>query len=206
MELRTTARRFDELYSLLLQRLSPRRVFHTLGTAHTAVGLAARHGADPLAALLAALLHDMAKEHDHAALLEKMEQHLRDLDPDDKDFPSIWHAIVGEILAREEFGVLSPEIGLAIRTHPTGDGEMNLLGQIIFLSDYIEPTRTYDGVKNLRRLARENLAAAIDAAILNKTEFIKKKGRRLHGRSLRALEAARRRAAHDAPVVNGKED
>jgi len=204
---RTTARRFDEIYAFLLQRLSPHRVLHSLGTAHTAVRLAALHGADPEAALLAALLHDMAKEHDHAVLLARIERHLSEMDPDDRDFPSIWHAIAGEILAYEEFNVLSPEIGAAIRTHPTGNAEMNQLEQIIFLSDYIEPTRgSYRHANELRRLAREDLGTAVDAAILAKTEFLTKRGRRLHARSLSARRAAQSRSQGAAVPAEGKKE
>ena len=204
MEHRISAHQLDQIYTLLQQRLSPRRVQHTLGAAQTAVRLAQRWGADPTEALVAALLHDIAKEHAHGDLECLIEKNSREITEDDRSHPGVWHAVAAEVIAREELGVTSPEIGLAIRIHPTGDAEMNLLEQIIFLSDYIEPTRVYNGVEELRRLAREDLNAAIDAAILHKTDYITRRGKTLHARSRRALESVHRRIRKKETLGKGE--
>jgi nicotinate-nucleotide adenylyltransferase len=203
MHERATARQLDDLYALLLQRLSPRRIFHTIGAAHVAVRLAVRWNASPAAALIAALLHDVAKDENREALAERIEGDLGNTRPEDLEIPSTWHAVAGEIIARREFGV-SPEIGGAILLHPTGDAEMGLLAQIIFLADYIEPMRAFDGVRKLRQMAGEDLAAAVDAAILLKTSFVEKRGKPLHKRSERAREAARRRFLARIATLEGK--
>ncbi len=188
-----TARRLDDLYDILNQRLSPKRVRHVLGVAETTVRLASLWGADLYEALVAALLHDIGKEEEREAQRARIERSSQGLNPEDRDFPGIWHAVSGEIIAREEFGVTSPPVLRAIRLHPTGDGEMSCLERIIFLSDYIEPTRTYDGVAELRRLARLDLEAAVDKAILKKTSSLLHQGKTLHARSRRALRAAEER-------------
>jgi nicotinate-nucleotide adenylyltransferase len=180
----TTAARLDQVYTALGERLSPRRMLHVLGACHTAVTLAERWGGDPSAALAAALLHDIAKELDL-----KNHPGLSEMDAEDAAHPGVWHAALGASLAREEFGVDSPLVERAIRVHPTGDGEMSLLDRIVYLSDYIEPCRTHPGARRLRELARRDLAAAADHAILEKTDYVQGKGKTLHARSERARAA-----------------
>lgn len=199
MQDRPTACQFDFIYTVLHQRLSPRRIYHTLGAAHMSLLLAHRWGCDPDCALTAALLHDIAKEQKHDEILSQIEQDLQVvMHPDDRHFPDIWHALAGEIVARKDLGISSPEVGVAIRLHPTGDGEMALLEKIIFLADYIEPTRSFDGVDDLRRLAWEDLDKAVDLAIVRKTGYLRENGRKLHGRSQRALNKAQRRHGSDS--------
>ena len=205
MENRTSARQLDEIYTLLHQRLSPRRIAHVLGVAHMALRLASRWGADLETTLLAALLHDIAKEHDHQALLSMFERHLREIHPEDEGFPGLWHAAAGEIVAREELGISSPEVCMAIRLHPTGREDMSLLEEIIFLSDFIEPSRRFSGVEELRLLSETDLRAAMDSAIVQKTDYVQSKGGPLHARAARLRVAALRRLSErEAPPEIGK--
>ena len=45
----------------------------------------------------------------------------------------------------------------AIMYHTTGKPDMTLLEKIIYLADYIEPTRDFPGVEALRRTVYEDL-------------------------------------------------
>lgn len=179
------AENLDTLTAVLAHRLPPKRYFHTLAVAHTALALAHRWGVNPDAALAAALLHDIAKKKDLEPYRDVLMR-----DPEDRDFPGIWHAVAGAIIAREEFGVADPAVLHAIRTHPTGDVEMSDLDRIVFLADYTAPLRRYDGVEEIRRLARCDLAGAARLAIVRKTRYIRESGKPMHARSLRAIEAA----------------
>jgi predicted HD superfamily hydrolase involved in NAD metabolism len=187
-----TAIQLDEITFILRERLSPQRVLHSLGTSHSAVFLANRWGCDPDEALLAALLHDIAKEESPSAQREIIVRSARWHNPEDDAFPSIWHAAASAAVACEEFGA-SETVGRAIAIHPTGDAGMTLLEKIIFLADYIEPTRTWQGVGDLRELARQNLEEAAHAAIFKKTAHVNEKRKPLHPRSQRALAEAEKR-------------
>lgn len=187
-----TAVRLDEITAILHERLSPPRVLHSLGASHSAVVLANRWGCDPGEALLAGLLHDIAKEEKPSAQREIITRSERWHDPVDDPFPAIWHAVAGAAVACEEFG--APEtVGWAIALHPTGDAGMTLLEKVIFLSDYIEPTRVWRGVGDLRDLARLDLEEAVWVAVLKKTAHVKSKRKPLHPRSQRALVEAEKR-------------
>ncbi len=82
------------------------------------------------------------------------------LDNAQKENPKLLHAITGAALAKDMFGV-SEEISQAIRWHTTGKPDMTTLEKIIYLADYIEPTRNFDGVEQLRELAYEDLDKAL---------------------------------------------
>ena len=56
------------------------------------------------------------------------------------------HSKTGAAIARDVFGV-DEEIYLAINWHTTGRAGMSLLEKIIYMADYIEPTRDFEGVE-----------------------------------------------------------
>ena len=66
------------------------------------------------------------------------------------------HAKTGAAIARDLFGV-SDEIYWAIYWHTTGKADMTKLEKVIYLADYIEPSRDFPGVEELRRTVYEDL-------------------------------------------------
>jgi predicted HD superfamily hydrolase involved in NAD metabolism len=199
-----TAKGLDEITTAVRQRLSQSRVLHTLGSCHQGVALACRWNVNPDHALVACLLHDIAKEESKSDQRRRIERVGIEFTDDDLEHKPLWHALAAEAVAREEFGIDAEEICRAIRLHPTGDGEMGPLDRIVFLADYIEPSRHWENFEALRRLARQDLVAAADEATIQKTTHVReKKGRALHMRSRRALEAAlaRRNAANPSAAT-----
>ena len=66
------------------------------------------------------------------------------------------HSKTGAAIARDVFAV-DDEAYNAILYHTTGKPDMTLLEKIIYLADYIEPTRDFPGVEELRRTVYEDL-------------------------------------------------
>ncbi|HBF33713.1 TPA: phosphohydrolase [Candidatus Sumerlaeota bacterium] len=182
----------DHITATLYQRLSPGRVLHCIGTAHAAVTLALRWSANAEDALVAALLHDIAKQEPEDVLRRLMQESGASL-TDEAPFQKVWHAAAGALIARRDFGA-SEEAARAILLHPTGDAGMSVLEQIIFLADYIEPSRAWDGVNDIRALARQDLQAAVHDATKRKTAHVRERGTELHPRSCRALAEAEEQA------------
>ncbi|MFS8512340.1 MAG: bis(5'-nucleosyl)-tetraphosphatase (symmetrical) YqeK, partial [Planifilum fulgidum] len=77
---------------------------------------------------------------------------------------------------REELGVDDEEVLNAIRSHTTGRPGMSLLEKVVFLADYIEPGRSFSGVEEVRRLAREDLDRAILKALDNTIVYLVERG------------------------------
>lgn len=74
----------------------------------------------------------------------------------------------------------------AVRWHTTGRPAMSQLEKIIYLADYIEPTRDFEGIDELRRLCDENLDAAMELGLRMSIEDVRANGREVHPDSIRA--------------------
>ena len=119
-------------------------------------GLATRYGADVEKARVAALLHDCTKKLDMPEQLALCRQYGIELDELEQKALKLLHAKTGAAIAREVFGV-DDEIYRAIWWHTTGHADMTLLEKIIYLADYIEPSRDFPGVNDLRACVYEDL-------------------------------------------------
>lgn len=169
--------------------LSSKRLLHSLGVARTAVYLAELYGVDPQQAEIAGLLHDCAREMSYAELLRQAEvQHLP-LDALDRQAPVLLHARLGAHIARTEYGITDEAILQAITCHTVGGPQMTTLDKIIFLADYIEPGRDFDGVEALRAVAAQNLDQAVLAAYDQTIAYMRQKKIVIHPDTLAGRQA-----------------
>mgnify|MGYP002573200710 CR=1 FL=1 len=146
----------QQLRPIALSYLKAKRCAHVLGTAATAVKLAEKYGADVHRAEVAGLLHDCTKKLSMPEQLALCEKYGIALDALEKKALKLLHAKTGAALARDVFGV-DDEIYNAILWHTTGKPDMTVLDAVVNLADYIEPTRSYPDVDEIRRLAQGSL-------------------------------------------------
>ncbi len=177
----------EDLRCVAMTMLKHSRIPHVLGTEETAAALARRWGAGEDAARRAALLHDCTKRLDREQHLELCRLYSVPLDREERREEKLLHAITGAAVAREEFG-MPPEIVSAIRWHTTGKADMSLLEKIIYLADYIEPTRDFCDLRELRKLAFEDLDRAMLLGFTMAVQDLKKKGVVVHSNSVRARD------------------
>ena len=152
----------SEMKTKLSETLSERRYLHSLGVADEAKKLAAVYGENEERSYLAGLLHDCAKElppENMADIL--LDKYNVETDELARIMPKLLHGPLGACMAKDEYGVDDDGIYDAIWCHTTGKPDMTLLEKIIYIADYIEPLREFDGVDDLRRLAYENMDKAI---------------------------------------------
>lgn len=151
----------QELLDLLKKMVSPRRYQHILGVERATIELAKLYDyRDFEKASIAALLHDLCKEipaEEMQALAVKFDGRI-DLE---RANAAILHGPAASQYAKDELGLIDQEVLLAVSQHSIGALEMSLLSQILFVADYIEAGRDFKGVKKARKLARENLQAAV---------------------------------------------
>ena len=74
---------------------------------------------------------------------------------------AVWHGLAAAELARAKYSVFDDEIVHAIAQHTIGAKEMSLLSKLLFVADYIEPGRNFDGVAEARKLAETDLDAVV---------------------------------------------
>lgn len=149
---------FRKIQKKLYKKLDSHRYQHTLGVMYTCAALAMVHGVDLGKAQTAGLLHDCAKCIPNGKKLKLCKKHEIPVTPFEKENPFLIHAKLGAYLARKKYKVEDEEILSAIRCHTTGKEAMTTLEQIVFIADYIEPTRsTAPHLERLRRLAFQDL-------------------------------------------------
>lgn len=150
----------EEMRQSILARLTGYRYEHTLGCEKAAAALARRFGADEEKAAFAALLHDITKRLSREEQLYLCEKY--DIIPCDVERIEwkMLHGKTAAAVARHEYG--APEdVCAAIACHTTGKAGMTALDKIIYLADYIEETRDFEGVEPARELAMHDMDRAL---------------------------------------------
>lgn len=166
--------------------LKPKRIPHVAGCEQEASKLALRWSEDPGDAAEAGILHDITKKLSMDEQLILAEKYGIVFDKFERENIKLTHAITGAALSKELFGV--PErIYSAIRWHTTGRADMTLLEKIIYIADYIEPTRDFEGVERLRQLAYEDIDSAMALGLRMSLEELRQSGIEPHGATVSAL-------------------
>lgn len=177
--------KLEDITEFVDARLSAKRFVHVKGVMETAKELAKLHGVNVADAELAALVHDISKEqniHQVKRILGLKEEHAY-LEHSSK----IWHAPLGAIVAEETFGISNVDILNAIRFHTTGRPGMSDLEKVIFVADYTEPNRTYDGCIAVRELWND-LDQATCEILKQKVEKVISAGGEIHPDTTAAYE------------------
>ena len=165
--------------------LTPKRYQHSIGVMETAVEMAEIFGVDVEKARLAGLLHDCAKDIDKDEMLRLCKEMNIPLDPVKREQRSLIHADLGAKMLETEFGITDPDIISAVKYHTLGRENMTDLEKILYLADCIEPNRShYEGLEELRQLARTNLDCAMLAAIDRSVDYVLHRHRKLHSQTL----------------------
>ena len=144
----------DGLKRRLAAEQSPARFAHTCGVEQTALRIGALCAPRELYRLrAAALLHDATKEYPCEKQLKIAAESGIIIDDCEKSSSALLHAasaaaLIGMDPAYSAFA--DPAVIDAVRWHTTGRAGMSVLEQIIFLADYIEPTRTHAACAALR--------------------------------------------------------
>ena len=177
----------QQLRPIALSYLKAKRCAHVLGTAATAVKLAEKYGVDVHRAEVAGLLHDCTKKLSMPEQLALCEKYGIALDELEKKALKLLHAKTGAALARDVFGV-DDEIYNAILWHTTGKPDMTVLEKVIYLADFIEPTRDFPGVDALRRTVWEDLDRGLLMGLEMTVEEMEEMGNPIHVNTLAARD------------------
>lgn len=177
----------DELRICSLSMVYAKRHRHILGVEETAAKLACFWGADPELARRAGILHDCTKYLSLEEHLGICEAERLELDEMEAASAKLLHSKTGAALARHLYGQ-NDEVYWAIYWHTTGKADMSLLEKIIYLADYMEPNRDFDGVEELRRLCYEDLDAALLLGVQMSIDDLKERGVPIHKNTQGALD------------------
>lgn len=164
-----------------------KRVPHIRGTEEEAVRLARRWGADEELARRAGILHDCTKYLEMEEQLGLCRKYGIALDELEQKAVKLLHSKTGACMARDIFGE-PDEVYEAIFWHTTAKDKMTTLEKILYLADYIEPNREFDGVERLRALAYTDLDRALLLGVETTIQEMEDRKLPVHANTLRARD------------------
>lgn len=176
----------EKIINYLKSNLKEDRFKHSLSVRDTAEKLATIYGADIEKAKIAGLVHDCAKNMSNEDLIKIAKDNGVIIDEVFYNSPQLMHGLVGSIIAKQLMGIEDKEILDAIKYHTTGKKNMTLLEKVIYIADYIEPTRKFPGVCSLRQQAYTNLDKAVLLSFNDSIKFIIDSGKLIHNLTIEA--------------------
>ena len=176
-----------ELRACSYYMMKQKRVPHVMGVEEEAVKLARYWGADEILARRAGILHDCTKYwtlEENKALCSKYGVELDELE---NKAVKLLHSKTGACMAKYVFGE-SEEVYQAIFWHTTAKADMTLLDKILYMADYIEPNRDFDGVERLRALSYQDLDKALLLGVESTIQEMEERGLPIHSNTLQARD------------------
>ncbi|MFW6280803.1 MAG: bis(5'-nucleosyl)-tetraphosphatase (symmetrical) YqeK [Halanaerobium sp.] len=147
--------------TMLKKRLGKYRYEHTIRVLKAALELAEIYNAEIEKVRKAAVLHDIAKNLEKNKLKKIIKKSNWKIDCLEWSLDSVLHAPAGAEIAKKEFGIDDYDILEAVRYHTLGHPEMGLVAQIIYAADFIEDGRSFEGLKEIQKIVKENLMEGI---------------------------------------------
>ena len=182
----------EQLRACSYSMVRAKRIRHIRGTEEEAVRLALHWGADAELARKAGILHDCTKYLELDEQLHLCAKYGIVLDELERRAVKLLHSKTGAAIAREVFG-MPQEVYDAIYWHTTGKGNMTLLEKILYVADYMEPNRDFEGVERLRELAYSDLDAAVLLGCEMSIQDMEERGQPVHFRTQEAYDWLRNR-------------
>ncbi len=204
-----------ELKEILKTKMSGFRLAHTLGVEEMAARIGAIYCPEKVNVLrAAALLHDITKELSPEAHKEIFKKHGVVMSPEAELAPPTHHAMTAELEIPERYPEFADtEILGAVRCHTTGRADMTLCEKIIYISDYIDFTRTYSDCILLRdmfwRAHPEKMTEAerlihLDKVVIKSLELtiidLNERGRTVSRETVEALDFLRNKMKERAEI------
>ena len=152
-----------------------KRYYHSLEVANIALKLNEHLNLklDETIVYLASILHDCAKLYSKDKLWDILVEFKDILNLESiKNYPSIWHSFAGKKVAKDYYNINDENILSAIFYHTTGKPNMTTLEMLIFVSDYIEESRTGDYVLVARKACFKNLNYGVYIVLKQMIEYL----------------------------------
>lgn len=161
----------------LLNNISKERYNHTLKVVAICEKLVINYNGDLEKTKIAAFLHDSAKFIDKEKIV-RLSKEYGILDASTNLYNlELLHGPLAAQIAADKYNIIDQDILNAIRYHTTGRRSMSLLEKIVFMGDYIEPSRNFEGIKEIRDLAFKNLDRSLLLTLDTNIKYLIDKGK-----------------------------
>lgn len=174
----------NNIINKLCSQLDSFRFKHSINVMEVSEALAKHYGADVHKANISGVLHDCGKNYKGAEALEYVKGIPYEPDNIETLQPKLLHGVIGKHLAKTMYNIDDQEILNAIHWHTTGRAGMDILEKIVYIADYIEPLRSFEGIEEIRKIAFENLDECIVRCSESTIRFIIERGVLLHSKTV----------------------
>lgn len=181
----------DQMEKRLINSIGLDRYHHSLRVLETATSLGKIYNVDLDKIRVASILHDCGKFQNIRNLLKMASKFDIILDNVMEHNLELIHGPLGSRIAEIEYGIKDIEILNAIKYHTTGREDMTMLDKIIYISDYIEPKRSFQGVEEVRKMAFKNIERSILLAMEGTIKFLIENEKLIHLDTIKARNKLR---------------
>jgi predicted HD superfamily hydrolase involved in NAD metabolism len=144
-------------------RLGARRLEHSRRVAELAAHYAGLYGASRDEALVAGWLHDVCRDVTAEEIVRMAGERGVPVGALERGHPvGLLHAPVAAAELRA--AGLDERVARAVELHTVGGPGMDALARCLYLADFCEPGREFDGLREVRQLAEHSLDQAVAAA------------------------------------------
>ncbi|MFQ7034833.1 MAG: bis(5'-nucleosyl)-tetraphosphatase (symmetrical) YqeK [Candidatus Borkfalkia sp.] len=167
--------------------LKPSRRNHSLRLALMAGDVAAKYRLEERKIILAAALHDVAKNMPPDA------PELAGFSMEEEVPPPVLHQFTGAYVAEHVLGVTDADVLGAVRWHTSAKPNMTELEKAIYLADMLEPGRDFRGVESLRKLFYTDLDACLLESLRLQIKYLKRQKGEIYHLTLEAYQFLKER-------------
>ncbi len=165
----------------LRERLAPKRFAHSISVSRTAKKLAQLYGSDVSLCTRAGLVHDWDKCYRGQAVFDRAVEMGIELGKGYEHMEALFHSITGAKALERRFPGIDHRILQAVARHTSGAVDMSDVDMIVYISDMIEPLRTYESLDSLRELVgKVDLRGLFSACFKATIEHLIQNRRYLH--------------------------
>jgi nicotinate-nucleotide adenylyltransferase len=141
--------------------------------ARLACELCVRFRVDEDKGYIAGIAHDVAREKDEAELLSLAGSDGFPVSDGERAAPVLLHGRASAFLLERLAQYTDPEVLQAMRDHVTGRGGMGPLSRILFVADFLEPTRDFVSPEFRRRTSGLSLDEMVLAVLERKMHYVR---------------------------------
>ena len=182
---------WEDLRACSYSMIRAKRIPHVRGCEEEAVRLARVWGEDEDVARAAAILHDCTKYLELEEQLYLCRKYGIMLDDLECRAVKLLHSKTGAGVARHVFG-MPDTVYDAIFWHTTGKADMTMMEKILYIADYMEPNRDFDGVERLRELVYTDISGACLLGLEMSVEDLERRGNPVHKNTREAYDFLRK--------------
>ena len=165
----------------LRERLAPKRFAHSISVSRTGKKLAQLYGSDVSLCTRAGLVQEWDKCNSDQAVFDRVVEMGIELGKGYEHMEALFHSITGAKALERRFPGIDPRILQAVARHTSGAVDMSDVDMIVYISDMIEPLRTYESLDSLRELVgKVDLRGLFSACFKATIEHLIQNRRYLH--------------------------